>query len=55
MDRLVKALFREADKGDAACAKLILQYTLGQPQSLDILTQIAHLEGVLLKGVSSNE
>jgi hypothetical protein len=53
MRNLVDALLTKAEAGDTAAAKLILQYTLGEPQSIDLIETVAKLEAVILKGVST--
>ena len=51
MQNLVDALLTKAERGDVAAAKLVLQYTLGEPQSIDLIETVAKLEAVILKGV----
>lgn len=50
----VKALLAKFRRGDVAAAKLVLQYTLGQPESLDLLAVVARMEQVVFRGVESH-
>ena len=43
MQRIIKA-GEKAANGDTAAAKIVLQYTLGEPESLDLIQTIARLE-----------
>jgi hypothetical protein len=52
MQGIVKALVRKAANGDTAAAKLVLQYTLGEPESIDLIQTVARLEAVILRGVT---
>jgi hypothetical protein len=47
MRKLVQSLLRKARNGDVAACKLILEYTLGPPQPLDIIETIAEIEAVV--------
>ncbi len=47
---VVGALIDKAKGGDVAAAKLVLQYTLGDPQSLDLVEKIERMEFALSRG-----
>jgi len=44
---IIGAMVERAKGGDVAAAKLVLQYTLGEPQPLDILERLESLETLL--------
>ena len=43
------------DKNKVAAAKLILEYTLGSPESIDLIKQVATLRAMLVSGASPSE
>jgi hypothetical protein len=49
LQTVITALMDKAKGGDTAAAKLILQYTLGDPVALDIVETIQRLEAVYIK------
>lgn len=50
----VRALLAKFRRGDVPAAKLVLQYTLGEPQALDLLAVVARMEQVVFRGVESH-
>jgi hypothetical protein len=46
---VVKRLLDEAQAGDTAAAKLLLAYTLGEPQPFDLIERLGRLEEYLVE------
>jgi hypothetical protein len=44
---VVKKLLEQAQAGDTAAAKLILAYTLGEPQPIDVLERLGAIEALM--------
>jgi len=43
---IITAMIEKAKSGDVAAAKLVLQYTLGEPQPLDLQERLEKLESL---------
>lgn len=44
---IVKKLLEEAQAGDTAAARLILTYSLGEPQPVDVLERLGAIEAMM--------
>ncbi len=50
----VEALWDKFAAGDVAAGKLIMAYCLGEPRALDLIESVVRLQGLVLRGTSSN-
>jgi hypothetical protein len=53
MTEATLAIIGKAIKGDVAAFKVLCEFTLGPPQALDLLHQVARLKGAILRGTAS--
>jgi hypothetical protein len=49
MQAIIRAMIERAKAGDVPAARVILGYTLGQEQSLDLVEKIEKLEAVYIR------
>ncbi len=49
MQGVIRTLVESAKGGDTAAAKLVLQYTLGDPVALDVIEKVEKLEAIYVK------
>jgi hypothetical protein len=47
MKEIMQAMVRRAKEGDSVCARVVLGYTVGEPQPYDLIERICYLEEML--------
>ena len=52
---VIDSMLDKAENGNVQAAKLVLSYTLGEPEALDLIQTVAKLQAVVLHGTLPSE